>query len=143
MIMGGTKDKRFGFKYGYALDFLCRHLGEIPDNESWCSIRYETLDAIDTVLKDSGVRSKTFSVAKFLVERGAPVDIPKPDDFPSIGYLTRDEIPAILALLTPEKLSKAIRRSDESDYFEGAFGELRSWLEACTKANRDLICFYY
>jgi hypothetical protein len=145
MILGGKPDPSQGYKYGYALSILCEHLGKTLDNEFWSSNRFRSLEAIDDVLKRAGVPVKTFRVVKCLIERGAPVKIPEPDDFPSIGYLTRQEIPRILTALDAPKIETAIEREDEyeREWFHGAIDELRSWLRAASKAKRDLICFYY
>ncbi|HVK12818.1 MAG TPA: hypothetical protein VM597_28965 [Gemmataceae bacterium] len=144
LILGGSMDPSKGYKYGYALCHLCEHLGRVPDHDSWCSIRSRSVEAVDAVLKKAGVKPKTFSVEGHLQYRGAPVAIPAPDDFPAIGYLTRDEARTLLPLLDPAKIDAAIRNApdDYQEWLETAIGELRAWLEACVKTDRDLICFY-
>jgi hypothetical protein len=147
LILGGQCDKSHGYKYGYALYHLCEHLGEIPDHDAWCSMRSSAnVDSrVDKVLKRAGVGPATFTVSKFLINRGSPVPIPKPHDFPFIGYLTREEIREILPLLTPAKLDAAIRSApdDDRDWIGENIDDLRQWLELCAETNRDLVCFYY
>jgi hypothetical protein len=144
LILGGNTDKSAGYKYGYALCNLCEYFGETPDHDSWCTIRYQSLEAIDALLKKAGIKPSVFSAIGFLVERGSPVKMPKPDDFPGIGYLTRDEARKLLSPLDPAKIQKAIRAEpDAQDWFQSAIDELREWLELCAKTNRDLICFYF
>ena len=147
MILGGKPDKSNGYKYGYALYYLCDLLGEVPEHDTWCSMRSSAnVDGrVDKVLKKAGVSPATFSVSKSLINRGAPVAIPTPSDFPFIGYLTREEIRAILPLLAPAKLDAAIRSApdDDRDWIGENIDELRQWLKLCAEINRDLICFYY
>jgi hypothetical protein len=145
LIMGGNTDPAKGYKYGYALSHLCEYIGTVPEHEAWCSIRYASVEAVDVALKRAGIGPKTFAVEKHLQYRGAPVAIPAPDDFPAIGYLTRDEARKVLALMDPAKLDAAIRKAAEDyrDWLETAIAELRGWLEACSRTGRDLICFYY
>lgn len=144
LILGGNRDPSAWSQYGYALQILCEHLGDVPaDYDSWCTIRSSTFDHLDRVLKRAGIPPKKFATAAFLVERGPPVKILEPDDFPYVGYLTRAEARRVLRLLDPAKLDPAIRRTKEDrDWVRDAFGELRAWLETAAKTDRDLVCFY-
>jgi hypothetical protein len=113
-------------------------------DDSWCTIRNAAFQAVDRVLAKAAGKSKAFSTSQFLVNRGAPISIPKPDDFPFIGYVTREEAAKILARLDPAKINAAIEKAKEDqEWLEEAIGELRSWLESCVKTDRDLICFYF
>jgi hypothetical protein len=99
---------------------------------------------VDSLLKKAGVSPKLFSATKTLLERGAPVQMPKPDEFPAIGYVERSEIGKLLEALDDNKIQPAIESSskDIQEWLTEAMAELRSWLEASAKADRDLICFY-
>src|SRR5262249_16573737 len=143
MILGGKPDPSQGYKYGYALCSLCKHIGEVPEHDSWCTIRNAAFQAVDAVLKKAGVSPKAFSTSRFLLDRAPPVAITKADDFPSIGHLNRQEVRQILKLLDPAKLEAAIESSKESEWLHSAISELRAWLETCAKTDRDLVCFYY
>jgi hypothetical protein len=145
LIMGGNTDPSLGFKYGYALYCLCRTLGDFQVNGSWSAIRSRTFDWYNAFLKKAGVKPKEFAVDAFLTERGPPVKMPRPDDFPSIGYLDRDEIPAVLSLLDPSRLDPVLakQKGENREWLEGATAELRSWLETCVQTRRDLVCFYF
>jgi hypothetical protein len=144
MIMGGNQDGSQGYKYGYALLSLCDHIGEPQFNDTWCSIRYASLEAVDALLVKLGVEPKTFTTSAVLVGRGAPVTIPTADDFPFIGYLERTEIPPLLAKLDPKKVDAALANEDPDveEWLRPAVDELRNWLETCVKTERDLVCFY-
>jgi hypothetical protein len=142
LILGGKPDPAVGYKYGYALSMLCEHIGTVPEHDSWCTIRSAAFDAVDEVLETIGVPPAEFTTHKFLVNRGSPVAIPEPDDFPYIGYLERDEIRKLLGRLDPAKVEAAIRDADEQEWLRTAIDELRSWLELCATTDRDLVCFY-
>jgi hypothetical protein len=145
LIHGGNPDPSVGYKYGYALFHLCLTLGDVPDHDAWCSIRSEALDGVDAFLKAAGVKPKSFTVDEFLVNRGPPVPMPRPEDFPSIGYLERDEVPAVLALLAPARLDPVLAKQTarKRDWLGEMTAELRSWVEACARAERDLVSFYF
>jgi hypothetical protein len=144
LILGGNPDRRFGYKYGFALRCLCQHLGRVAPNNSWCTIRSAAFDAVDAALSKAGVSAEAFSTAGFLVNRGAPVPIPAPADFPFIGYVTREEASRLLPLLDPVKTEAAIRGApnEVQEWLGGALSELRAWLDAAVKSDRDLVCFY-
>src|SRR5262249_37720149 len=129
-----------------ALLSLCTYLGKIPKHDSWCSLGGASgaVQKVDAVLKKAGVEPDVFSVSGFLVGRGAPVAMPEPDNFACIGYLKRGEIRRVFGLLDPAKIEAAIRGAspDYQDWLRDAVCELRDWLKACVKAERDLICFY-
>lgn len=144
LILGGAPDPRYGYKYAYAFHWLCQQLGETPHHDSWCSIRNASLKAVDRVIAKAGGKGKAISASKLLINRGAPVDIPRPDDFPFIGYATRDEAAKFLARLDPAKTRVAIENvKEDQEWLEAAIGELRSWFESCVDTNQDLVCFYF
>src|SRR5262249_45027917 len=94
LIFSGNLDPSAWSQYGYSLQFLCEHLGTVQtERGSWSSIRSRSFDFLDKILGRAGVPPKDFSTDGFLVQRGAPVKIFEPKDFPYIGYLKRDEIP--------------------------------------------------
>ncbi len=83
-------DQWFADEYGYALEFLCRTLG-------------------DDVLGDIGYLH-LLGIDEQLVVNRLPVKIPQPQDFPGIGHLTRDECRAELAKpLTPADEENEVR----------------------------------
>jgi hypothetical protein len=144
LMLGGNRDHSVGYKYGYALQYLCLHLGEVPDHDSWRTIRQSAFRSVDTVLKRAGISPKTFSTSRFLVERHSPIPIPEPDDFPQIGYLTHNEIRQICPLFCSDKIAKAIQKEsdDVQDWLESAIAELKEWLVTAIRKKCDLICFY-
>ncbi|HUG92666.1 MAG TPA: hypothetical protein VML55_17630, partial [Planctomycetaceae bacterium] len=115
LIMGEPYDPRVGFKYGYALEHLCQHFGEMLSNEHWSSFRsgasWGWFRKLDRTLKSLAVPEKTFRVRTHLENRGSPIPIPEIEDFPAIGYLTLDEIREAAAALEQADLA-SIRDSD-------------------------------
>jgi len=119
LIEGDTLDEKHGFAYGYALEMLCDKLGtEIGDPESIPAFFSDL--KIKTALAEGDHR--------------LPVPIPKPKDFPGIGYLTRDEMQQEI-----EAFAAVEAKYDESDPEACFIAALR---EAC-EMERDLVTFTY
>lgn len=138
MIFGEAyhEERWVGFKYGYALEYLCWHLGEFLDNSQWSSMHGDWFETVDAALAQAGVSPAVFSTAK-LVYRGAPVPIPEPDDFPGIGYLTREEIPAVAAALDAADWSR-VTDAEARQSIE----QVRGWLHTCQETDCGLVCTY-
>lgn len=125
------------FVYGYALEFVCRHFGEFMDNSKWSGMRLDWFDTVGAALKQAGVSTDVFSTSN-LVFRGPPMELPPIDDFPSIGFLRRQEIAAARAALADKKVA-AINDPD----VRASLMQICKWFDACTASKCDLICFYY
>ncbi|HEU5118282.1 MAG TPA: hypothetical protein VFT74_16810, partial [Isosphaeraceae bacterium] len=76
-----------GFQYGYVLEILCKHLGTLLDN-----------DDLIAFISD-------LEIPTALIESGPPLPIPRPRDFPDIGYLTADQVREEYAHLKDQDLS--------------------------------------
>jgi hypothetical protein len=125
-----------GFAYGYCFGALCDHYGEMLDNDHWSAMRYPWFDAVQKALEQAGVTKKQFAISA-LVERGAPVKLPEIDDFPGLGYLTKTEVVKARDVLSKGDLTKiADREAVES------IEQVRQWLDACARSDRDLVCTY-
>ena len=96
MVMGEKCAAEFAFLYGYAFEFLCRYFGESLPNGEWSAMPRGTLwaEKVDQALEDAGVPADMLRVGRHMMFRGTPIAIPQPEDFPSIGYLKRDEVKA-------------------------------------------------
>lgn len=139
LITGEKPAKRAAFKfmYGYALQYLCQHLGEELRHELWQDLRGSSwTKSLDKALKSVGIPAKTLSVAKHLAGRGSPFkQIPKYNDNPTIGYLTVPEVGRAFAALQDASLDTL----DEE--MRAMLEDLRGWLKTCADTQRDLICF--
>jgi len=136
LVTGARPDEDSGFKYGYALKFVCAVLGTALSNQAWSSMDWETFEGIDRALRTIGVKKQTFET-QTLVTRGSPVPLPKIPDFPSIGFVRESEIaPVALALSTAR-----IRELDEE--IQQSVQQVRDWLDHCARGHLDLVCFYH
>ncbi|MEW4569390.1 hypothetical protein AB1L88_16115 [Tautonia sp. JC769] len=136
MVNGERYDEEVGFVYGYALEFVCEHLGECLPNEGWSGIRAEWAEMADEALGSVGVDEAALRLGS-LMYRGSPVPLPAIDDFPFIGYLRGPEIKAALEAFDEERLTRV-----GDDEMRSSLAELRGWLRRCEASGRDLICFY-
>lgn len=132
LLTGNELNPDYGHLYGYALEMLCWHAGELLTNRCWSAMRSDWFETVDDAISAAGI---PYSLIGTIFFRGAPVKIPRPDDFPTIGYVLNSEIaPAIEALGKP--LSGAdgeIRKS---------VMEVRLWLATCRERRCDLVTFY-
>lgn len=135
-LVAGEAYERVGFKYGYALELICRHVGQLLSNAQWSALRWEWLEEVDAALTAANVPAGEFRVTRHLVCRGSPVPLPRIEDFPSIGYLTAGEIPGVAAALDGPG------RAAAGDEVGASLDELRGWLRTCCDTGRDLVCFY-
>jgi hypothetical protein len=137
IIEGRPLQDGYGHKYGYTLELLCWHFGKFLPNEHFSAMHSDWANQVDRGLFQAGVPEETFSLTGHLMFRGSPVPIPERDDFPSIGYLKAAEVgPALRAIKTADLAGLDPEVRD-------AVGDLRGWLEACSKAVCDLVCFYH
>lgn len=136
LVMDEPRRPDAGFVYGYCFELICRHFGATLDNGEWSSMRWAWFEAVQKALGEAGVDGKTFAVTA-LVTRGAPVQLPPIDDFPSIGYLTRAEIPVVRAVLATAELSKVT-----DSQAVASIEQIRSWLDECAESGCDLVCTY-
>lgn len=137
LIMEEPPNPDVGYKYGYALEAICKHFGEFLPNSEWSAMRWEWAETVDLALHLVGVPASVLRVEKHLMTRGSPILIPRIDDFPAIGFLQLDEIRTAHVAVCGAKLD-AIEDGDARTSIE----QLRSWLKSCLESRRDLICFY-
>ncbi|TWT74655.1 hypothetical protein Pla123a_34790 [Posidoniimonas polymericola] len=126
LVMAGTQSapesEDDAHQYGYALQSLCRCLGDELLPEMWAGVRWEAVE-------DCGLE-------ELLTESGPPVPLPENDDFPSIGHLKRGEIDKAIAAAR-KRLTKTV---DED--IEDLLDEYIDWLEAGRTAHLDMVFFY-
>jgi hypothetical protein len=136
IIEGKPMQESYGHQYARILKLLCWHFGKYLPNSHFSAMRSEWAKRVDEGLVRAGVPPETFSLWRHLMNRGSPIAIPQPEDWPFIGYLKAAEIgPALRAV-------KAADLTVLDAQVRDAVGELRGWLEVCSKAVWDLVCFY-
>ncbi len=151
LVMGEARRVGSAHQYGYALEALCARLGERLDADCWESIRWQVLETtgMDQVLKS-----------------GPPVELPPNDSFPAIGFLTPEQISAIVARMEKGPLktaapsgkkprrsfgswllglviSRIIRRGPLTDEdVRELLEEYEGWLREAESRNKALVFFY-
>jgi hypothetical protein len=93
LILGRKRVEWAGFQYGYALEQLCSYFGKIPEGDNWCGVRWEIMEATGADV--------------LLVSSGSPVQLPEIDDFPTIGFLSAQEVQKAVQSIGPEGLATA------------------------------------
>lgn len=134
LIAGRMEDGEVNFKYGYALELLCRELGQQLPNEFWSAMNGEWFDAVDDAFAELGGGTKLCSEVFW---SGPPVDLPFIDDFPAIGAVLPEQVPPLVAAMT-SALSSAPSTREVS-----ALRELLEWLRTAERDGRGIITFYY
>jgi hypothetical protein len=120
IIEGAPLAAHLGYLYGYALEAICAHLGRELPGVSSISRAAAWIDVVDELLEGKGIPIGLST----LVFGVCPVDIPTPDDHPSIGSWPPHVIPGAL---------EAIRRADLAGSDDGTtetIAQVRGWLEA-------------
>lgn len=140
IIIGEKPARRVAheFKYGFALLYVCQHLGEeLPRGDVWLELRGSTWRrTLDKALKDARVPAKTLSISKHLANRGSPyAAIPKYSGTPEIGYLKIGEIESAQVALRSATLKSVGTEEQE------CLADVHCWLQTCADSKRDLICF--
>lgn len=138
LILGRPKDPNFGYKYGYGLETMCRHLGKHVEGDAWYGINYRALDLIAAVGPKDGGETLWIDV---LLQRGAPVEMPLPFDFPTIGYASWQELekgkPAF------EAAYSAAEDNPDADWEVEALDDFLKWVDQAISQKTDLVFFYY
>ncbi len=115
-------DSGHGWAQAYALELICRHIGQRLPDEGLSGIRWSWVERVDQALASAGC---PFRLAEL---EDPPVRLPTIPDFPMVGLATRHELAQLEALPTPEDPDVAL-----------AFASLRAW----ARSGRDVVTFYY
>ncbi len=122
LVMGEKLGNEKTYQYGYALEALCRHLGEVIRPDTWGGVRWAAME-------DTGVEA--------VMESGPPVPLPPNDDFPTIGYLEVGDIRRRLKEADGNGMT-----NPDSDLQE-LLTEFEGWLRQAASNGKDLIFFYH
>lgn len=134
LVRGRMEDGGVNFKYGYALELLCRELGETLSNDGWSAMNGEWFDSVDDAYADLGGGTKLCSEVFW---SGPPVDLPFIDDFPAIGAVAPDRVAPLASAMT-SALSRASGSREVT-----ALRTLLAWLRTAEREGRGLVTFYY
>lgn len=118
-----------GYAYGYALELLCRELGEPLPSDNFQGIGWSWIETVDARLAELN------APPRFRLDRLAGIfplqDVPRPSDFPSIGHLTPEDLDAARAWAAALEPADGTTRAVE---------EILDWLEA--PPGMGLVGFY-
>ena len=129
LINGESSKDGPGYLYGYALEAVCAHVGRELPNICPIAGASSWIEEVDAFLESKGIPIRLSK----LVQWGSPVPIPEPDDYPSIGYWSSDEIPPSIRAFAAADLSGA-----ENDMVE-TLSQLRSWLQSAAKDPQAMV----
>lgn len=130
LVTGG-----FPYVYGYAYEALCLALGAETER-SWTQIAgsYDWFQEIDKALAILKVELKVTD----LVCRGPLIPIPRPDEFPSLGWWTADEVSQAAAVCEAldlkalnGKTSRTVKKA------ASAIDDIRSWIAVAAARPGD------
>jgi hypothetical protein len=121
LVMGNQLDEAAGSDYGYALELLCGHLGEVLLPDVWGGVRWMAVE-------DAGLED-------LLTKSGPPVPLP-PTDFPTIGHMTAAEVATKVA-----QLGKGHLTSDD-DELQELLDEYEGWLRKAALKKKAIVFFY-
>ena len=121
-----------GYLYGYAFETLCRQFGRELNEISGIAGAATWIEEIDGALVEVSSPIKLSD----LLYAGCPIPIPRPDEYPIIGFL-----PASILPVTLEQLSTLDTTKLDSDAAE-VLGQMTSWLKtAGTIPGASLVSF--
>ena len=154
LVMGETPHPPSAYQYHYALEELCRRLGEWLPGDLWTSIRW-------WVLEETGFEE--------ILAMGPPVDLPPSEDFPRVGHLTVEQVRRLVERMGPDGhlttaapsgkkgrrslrtrivqaiFSRLLPRRDPmtADDLREMLDEYEAWLREAASKGRALVFFYY
>ena len=137
IFAGKITDRKSGAQYHYALEQVCQTVGTWFAPSVLSGIAggwmFETFGPVlETKWKLKGVLT-----LKELMEKGPPIPLPEPEEFPAVGSFTPEEVDAAL-----DKLWQVDRTGVDPEVLEGV-GEIEGWLKTAQKAGVGLITYYY
>jgi hypothetical protein len=121
LVMGEHLEEDAGSQYGYALELLCRHFGEVILPDAWGGVRWMAVE-------DAGL-------ADILTRTGPPVSMPDTEGF-TIGHLTAAEVAAKVS-----ELGNAHLTSD-NDELQELLDEYEGWLRTAASKQKAIVFFY-
>ena len=115
-------DSGFGWAQAYALELVCRHVGERLPDQGLRGIGWAWVERVDHALQQGGW------FFRLGVLEDPPIRLPRIPDFPMVGHVTRHKLAELSALPNPEDADLA-----------AVFATLRAW----SHCGQDVVTFYY
>lgn len=138
MTAGGKFDQE-PHLYWYGLSLLCEEYEGWLDVDWWRSIPHPTqlIDEVKVALTAAGFPQAAKVVHAMFFEGTPPIDLPRPADFPIIGYIPPGELPSALATLGAVKLSVV------NANLATGIREIISWMREGVEGKRGLLTFVF
>jgi hypothetical protein len=137
LVLGPRLDGRHAWVFGYALQILTQETGHRLDNSMVYPASLAFLDAIDAGLGHIGI-PEPFRMSR-LAFSGAPVKLPRIEDFPAIGWIESRAVTAARDAFAEAKIDP--QDPALSTPVRMALGEIQAW--TVQAKGRGLVGFYF
>lgn len=140
LLIGPPYNQAEASALGYALEALCDALGTSLFNNPVSPFKGPFLEDTHAHLQELGIK-----LVLDLAYRGAPIELPRADEFPMIGYLTPPELEALAAAFEGKDLCAATRQlSTKGDNGILEASEMfRDWVREARQHNQGIVAFHY
>lgn len=138
LIHGTPRVEGYAFQYAYAFKLIVEHYGRFLHNDSFMPISFDHLERVNAQLRALGVTAiDVESLAYFR----PPVELPRPDDFPGVGYLELETLREGLAQF--EAVAAGAIEGIADSFMQGSVENVRQWCQSCVQQGRGLVSFYH
>jgi hypothetical protein len=140
IIYGTISLPNEGSLYSFTFEYLCRYFGAWLSNRHFYPCNSQHLSRMDDALN---LPVKLMD----LVNGELPVKLPRPDDFPGVGYWTPEQIAegaAQLRRLNLERPDKALADAlREMPHLPNQVRGIRDWLTSARRRRNGIVVGYY
>jgi hypothetical protein len=136
LIMGPVPEKGHGNMYAYAYETIIEHHGRFLDNGAFSSMRWAHMDAVEEGFKRTGLDS---ALPFGDLYRGkALCAFPPPDDFPSMGYWSPEQV-----ISGRNRFGEITVPGDIDTSVAESLAAVRGWVNSAGAKGEGIISFYY
>jgi hypothetical protein len=133
-LIDGATSKQDAPTLIHAFERLCAHLGRRLSNQDLSPTQYSYMDVVDQALQQRGF---PLLLSTVLME-GPPIALPEPDDFPTVGHASVDQVKTAARWLADHPLV-----ADDDPTLDGALYRLSEWIEFAAARGDMLVGFCY
>jgi hypothetical protein len=138
LIHGTPRVEGYAFQYAYAFKMIVEFHGRFLSNDGFMPISSDYLDTVTDALRGMGV--DTIDVVG-LAYFSPPVELPRPDDFPGVGYLELEDLQACLDQFNAAGDAPIDAIADS--FLQTSVRNVRQWCQTCVQLQRGLVSFYH
>ena len=132
LFSGNVSAPEYGARYGWAFEKLCQSIGTYLPNNCFSPCKFEWYDQLDRFLATTDIELR-FSQLVY----NCPVEIPEPDDFPSIGHWTHEQIAAAAPMITK------VADSAQDETIGEALSVVSEWLKQGVEDSNSMIIGFH